>query len=592
MKKPLPFRTTPAAPRPCTAFIYLWLALLLLAWRLPAAAQAPAWQSAQAVAVATSAIAGNNSAVASAASDAAGNVFLTGFFTNTVVLGTTTLTSAGSSDVFVAKFNPASNQFVWAVRAGGVGTEYATALAVSGPNVYVAGTFVSATVAFGATTLTNVGSSSSGLTDGFIAKLADAGPTGSFLWAQRSGGTDFDYTTALAVSGSSVYVAGSFSGSTAGFGATILTNADLRGGPDIFVAKLTDAGSTGSFVWAQRAGGAGYDEAYGLAVTAAGVYVAGHFDSPTADFGPMTLANANPTAGNSSDIFVAKLIDAGSTGSFLWAQRAGGTEQDRAHALAVSGSSVYVAGYFGGFTAGFGSATLASAGGTEAFVTKLTDMGNTGSFVWAQRAGGTDNESVNALAVSGPNVYVTGGFASATADFGPTTLTNPNAGYRYMFVAKLTDAGAAGGFAWAQLCGGTVYNVANALAVSSASVYVAGAIYYSTANFGTITLTNSSANRYGVGFLASLTDPTLTAITAGHSLAPAQLYPNPARYTVTLCLPAGTAPASLTLSDALGRTVRTFPAPARAEATLDLRGLPAGLYLLRGAGSAHRLVVE
>jgi len=89
----------------------LLLATVLLAFRLPAAAQAPAWQSARAVAVATAAT-GNFSAVTATAVDAAGNVFVAGNFTGTVVLGGTTLTSLGSRNVFVAKFNPARDQFV------------------------------------------------------------------------------------------------------------------------------------------------------------------------------------------------------------------------------------------------------------------------------------------------------------------------------------------------------------------------------------------------------------------------------------------------------------------------------------------------
>ena len=59
---------------------------LLLALAPPAAAQAPAWQSARAVAVATAAAGTNYSEVRATAVDAAGNVFLAGNFTNTVVL--------------------------------------------------------------------------------------------------------------------------------------------------------------------------------------------------------------------------------------------------------------------------------------------------------------------------------------------------------------------------------------------------------------------------------------------------------------------------------------------------------------------------
>ena len=66
------------------AVVRLLLVLLVVAARLPATAQAPAWQSARAVAVATAAAGTNYSEVRATAVDAAGNVFLAGNFTNTV----------------------------------------------------------------------------------------------------------------------------------------------------------------------------------------------------------------------------------------------------------------------------------------------------------------------------------------------------------------------------------------------------------------------------------------------------------------------------------------------------------------------------
>ena len=95
-----------------------------------------------------------------------------------------------------------------------------------------------------------------------------------------------------------------------------------------------------------------------------------------------------------------------------------------------------------------------------------------------------------------------------------------------------------------------------------------------------------------LGFLASLTDPSLTATTAALPQESARFFPNPAHRTAILRLPAGTAPAPLTLIDTLGRAVRRYPVPAGAEAALDLQGLPAGLYLLRGTGPDQRLAVE
>jgi hypothetical protein len=334
----------------------------------------------------------------------------------------------------------------------------------------------------------------------------------------------------LALNGSSVYVAGFFNSATVAFGPFSLTNAGFINSNDVFVAKLTDAGNTSSFAWAQRAGNTGSESAYALAVSGANVYVAGYFDGPMASFGPVTLTNPGPA--NAAEGFVAKLTDAGSTGGFVWAQQAGGVGYDRATCLSASGATVYVAGFFASPTASFGPSSLTSTGSSDLFVAKLTDAGSTGSFAWAQRAGGAGSDYATALNVSGTTLYVSGHIQSPTASFGSTALTNPNI---------------------------------NAF---------------------------PSPDANPLGYLASLTDPTLTATVPGHSLAPAQLYPNPAHHTATLHLPAGTAPAPLTLTDAQGRTVRRYPAPAGMETTLDLQGLPAGLYLLRGVGPAQRLAVE
>ena len=86
----------------------------------------------------------------------------------------------------------------------------------------------------------------------------------------------------------------------------------------------------------------------------------------------------------------------------------------------------------------------------------------------------------------------------------------------------------------------------------------------------------------------------LTATTAPAGSLLLLAHPNPAHGTATLRLPAGCMPTELLLFDPLGRELRHFaaPAPGATEALLDLRGLPAGLYLLRIGEATGKLVVE
>jgi len=151
----------------------------------------------------------------------------------------------------------------------------------------------------------------------------------------------------------------------------------------------------------------------GIATDSSGnCYVTGHFQG-TATFGSITLTNS----GN-HDIFIAKLDP---NGNFLWVKRADGGNREYGYGIATDGNgNCYVTGYFEG-TATFGSTTLTSNGGQDIYITKLDSSGN---FLWAQKAGGTEWDNGYGIAIdSSGNCYVTGIF-NGTATFGSTTLTS------------------------------------------------------------------------------------------------------------------------------------------------------------------------
>jgi len=346
--------------------------------------------------------------------DANGNSYVTGYFYNSATFGTTTLTSSGYADIFVAKLDSSGN-WLWAKQAGGASFDYGYGIAVDdNGNSYITGVFEEIAT-FGTTTLT-----SSGYEDIFVAKLDS---NGNWLWVKQAGGTGWDdYGRGIAVDANgNSYVTGYFWDS-ATFGTTTLTSS---GNSDIYVAKLD---CNGNWLWAKQAGGTGWDDGYSIAVDANGSsYVTGFF-MESATFGTTTLTSSSEYY---SDIFVAKLD---SSGNWLWVKQAGGTDYDCGYGIAVDANgNSYITGCFN-YIATFGTTTLTSSGSTDIFIAKLDSSSN---WLWVNQAGGTIDDGGRSIAVdANGNSYVTGYFEES-ATFGTTTLIS--SGYEDIFVAKLGE---------------------------------------------------------------------------------------------------------------------------------------------------------
>ena len=538
----------------------LRLAVALLSGTPAAHAQAPTWQTA-------AALGGTTSAVYATASDAAGNVFLTGRFSGTLTLGSSTLTSAGDTDGFVAKYNVATGNYGWALRFGGSGTDRCNAIAVAGTSIYVAGSF-DGTATVGGLTLTSACS-----TDVAVLKLTDQGTAPVAVWAQPGGGPDGDEGWALAVSGTSVYVGGQLSSASVFGSVAVPVTTSMTAG---FVAKLTDAGTTATYAWAQTLGGPYYDAIYALAADGASVYAGGFF------YYNMTLGGTPLTSAGLSDAVVVKLTDNGATGSPAWVRQMGGTGADLVEALVAGGGTVYATGAFNA-TATFGALSLVSAGRADVFVAKLADAGATATYAWVQQAGGPGDDIGFALVARAGSVYLAGG-TSGGATFGPSTVAS--AGGYDAFVARLTDAGPSARFIWTQVGGGTASDIASALAVANNRLYVGG-VALLPATFGALALTGTGSS----GFLATLASGALATVPAAAAEELAA-FPNPVAARATVRVPAATAATRLVLRDALSRTVAQATGSA-----LPVPALPAGVYVLHatapGQAAAHtRLVVE
>ena len=486
--------------------------------------------------------------------DGSGNVYVTGLFAGTVVFGSLTLTSAGGTDVFVAKLDTSGN-WLWAVRAGGADYEHGYGIhTTSGGVSYITGYFQDS-ADFGATTL-----SSEGETDIYIAKL-DA--DGNWLWATRAGGASYDQGNSISVDeGGNCYVTGCFQG-TAHFGFYQMTSA---GNYDIFIAK---ADTDGNWTWNKRAGGIGDDRGYGVDTDGQGnCYATGYFATSTL-FGTITLTDGG--------VFAVKLD---TSGNWLWARKADGNNYASGTGIVTTADGhSRVTGHFEA-SLGFGASSITSNGDRDVFVAAL-DSG--GTWLWATSAGGTDYDTSMGLTLdAADNTYVTGRFQD-TAAFGASALTS--AGESDIFIACLNPSGI---WQWSRRAGGSYYDFGNGVATdSSGNIFCTGE-FWNSADFGAANLTSSDYNdivvcKLGAGVDA---DDMVQIPTADLQLC---VFPNPFRPETNIfyTLPKAES-VSLKIYTSRGQLVRSLlneEQPAGGHSLIwngkdDLgKGVASGLYL-------------
>ncbi len=368
-----------------------------------------------------------------------GDIYITGSFHGTLDfdMGSRSynLTSTGTSDIFIAKFDGSGN-FVWAKAIGGQDAVYVLSMALDpagSGDVYTTGYF-HGTVDFdpGAG---NFNLTSKGEADIFISKLDGSG---NFEWARGIGGIGSDVSRFIAIdpSGSGdVYTTGWFS-RAADFDpspkAFYLTSI---GTFDTFVSKLD---KSGNFLWAKDLGGSGVKNGSGSSIAidpeSGDIYTTGYFEG-TADFDPgkgkFYLASLGLR-----DIFISKLDP---SGNFVWARAMGGSGLDIGSSIMLDPSQsggVYLLGNFQlsvDFDPGPDQFNLTSAGSYDIFITKVDSSGH---FGWVKAIGVAKGAAAGSLALDADGyAYVAGFYFGSTISFGSTPLTN--AGDHDIFVAKL-----------------------------------------------------------------------------------------------------------------------------------------------------------
>lgn len=360
------------------------------------------------------------------AADPSGNLLFAGSFSNPIDFGSGPLTSAGSIDIFVAKFDPAGNT-LWSRSYGDAMNQAATSIAVDpSGNVYVTGIF-EGTVDFGG----GYSFTSAGGNDAFVLKLA---PDGQTLWAATGGDAEDQTPSHIAVApdGAAV-IAGRLQGSIS-FGGGPSAAAPLATN-SLFVAKLSPEG-LGVATQATAETGSASEELLALAISPTGdVFLGGDFDG-TISFGPLMYTGVSPER----DGFYFKLD--GATLEPLWGGTYGMTGLNGTLGIVPTASNeVWLTGTIEG-PAMFGSYQLVPPTLASFFLVKLNSAGDV---ISAQQYGDLDNQGITGIILARGNSkggLVLAGTFGGTLDFGggPITTVGPM-GDSDGYVAELDSQG-------------------------------------------------------------------------------------------------------------------------------------------------------
>jgi hypothetical protein len=401
------------------------------------------------------------------ATDAAGNIFVTGRFTGTIDLGGQPLITAGNYDTFLAKFSP-SGQHLWSKRFGDSTsqTPYSIAVDPSG-NVAITGSMVG-TVNFGGANIV------ANTCDLFIAKFDGAG---THLWSKTytgyNGCENFRSYLAFNPSGDLI-VGGHFQYGPINFTVALAS----AGGTDAFLAKV--AGGTGTGIWSKVFGDASSQDIKDVAVDSSGnVVVVGTYG------GTVNFGGANLTGNN---FFVAKFD---TFGSHVWSKGFAGTSVGDPRIGIDTSGNVFIATGFATSMA-FGGPLLTAVGGTDLAVAKLS--GANGSHLWSKSFGDAASQFAPELAI-GPagEVAVAGRFQGAI-DFGLGPHTSADSGAAFdAFLGVLAGGGQP---LWSRAFGGIGTQEPYAIAIDASGSVVFGGMNSGTIDFGGQTLTSLAKDAF------------------------------------------------------------------------------------------------
>jgi gliding motility-associated-like protein len=335
---------------------------------------------------------------------------------STYYLTASTLTRDG----FIAKYT-SSGALVWAVKFGGSGNDEGARITVNGSNLYLTGYFENSATFYSTSAVTKTTSALGGAANFFGARYDLSGVA---QWLVLASSSANDQGTVLTADNNRVYFGGSYASSVTVYDASLTTAGTLQAQtsnkPNVLILACN---SNGSVAWITNASSGDDDQVYGITVDSSNVYIAGGFKNNTISFpypsASFTLANMGGV-----DIYMAALSKSNGAYQWTCNHLGSGAADETAYAITRDfNDNLILSGTFRSvltYTA-FGGPQLTSSGNDDIFINAYT---TSGSFLYATRAGGSNLDMPHAVASSTDGaLYVAGEYANS-ASFGGYNLTN------------------------------------------------------------------------------------------------------------------------------------------------------------------------
>lgn len=503
--------------------------------------------------------------------DSAGNIYLCGYFHDTLDFdpgpAQYTLASKGINDAFLCKLN-ANGQLLWAKRFGGASAESADFMQLDAlGNIYLVGQYSYTTeLDPGPASLTF--SAHSQYTDIYVLKFT---ANGDLLWGRSYGGTAQDVPTGFKLNANGeLLIAGD-----------VAHDPDFDPGPGTFTvgymnntsACINVLDTAGNFEYVKVFKGNNNTSCTGLETDLNGNIVLCGYLWGTTDFDPGPSVYPLSSVGY-PDVFLLKLS---ASGTFIWAKSFGGTWIDQAEDICTDGQgNVLLTGMFNtSVDADPGPAvlTLTAPNGFGGFVSKFNPNGN---LIWAKAILGTNLVSGKEIESDPQGSVLVSGTFKGTIDLnpGPDNVTFPSNGQEDAFLLKLNTNGI---YEWGGTLGSSANDMAIALHKSGTEDLFWGGYFAGLCDldpFAGITPMQLTGGQDA--FVVKLHNPLLKTNEISHS-APFRIFPNPANEELRLDLKSDT---EILICQINGKEeLRKFLNAG--TQTIDLQTLHSGFYVLK-----------